>query len=36
MGTITVVTKLPKKERMESWRAQLGRWLGAGSGDGVS
>lgn len=36
MGTISVVTKMPRKERMESWRAQLGRWLGAGSGDGVS
>jgi hypothetical protein len=28
LGTITVKTKLPKKERLESWRAQLKSWLG--------
>ncbi len=27
-GSITVKTKLPKKERLESWRAQLKAWLG--------
>ncbi len=32
MGTITVITRMPKKERMETWRAQLGRWFGAGDG----
>ena len=27
-GSVTVKTKLPKKERLESWRAQLKSWLG--------
>lgn len=33
MGNIIVVTKLPRKEKLEGWRAQVNRWLGAGSGD---
>lgn len=30
MGSITVVTKVPKGERADSFRAQMKRWLGAG------
>jgi hypothetical protein len=30
MGSIEVRTKLPKKARMESWRAQLKAWFGGG------
>lgn len=37
MGEISVVTKLPKKERMESWRKQLKSALfGDGDGTGLS
>jgi hypothetical protein len=31
LGTITVLTKLPKQQRMENWRSQLRGWLGSGS-----
>lgn len=30
MGSITVVTKVPKGERSDSFREQMKRWLGAG------
>lgn len=30
LGTIVVETKLPKKDKMESWRAQMKSWLGRG------
>jgi hypothetical protein len=28
MGSISVITKVPKKERVDSWRRQLKEWLG--------
>ena len=28
LGTISVATKLPKKDRLEEWRRQLRGWLG--------
>ncbi len=30
MGSIVVVTKLPRSSAMESWRGRLRQWLGAG------
>lgn len=31
LGTITVQTKLPKKEKLEGWRDSVRGWLGGGS-----
>ncbi|MBX3173604.1 MAG: DUF1707 and DUF2154 domain-containing protein [Gemmatimonadaceae bacterium] len=31
LGTISVVTKLPKKDRLEEWRLQLRSWFGGPS-----
>lgn len=28
MGSISIITKVPKKERVDSWRRQLRTWLG--------
>jgi hypothetical protein len=34
MGTIKVITKLPKKEGLENWRSRIKGWLGSGSWSG--
>ena len=34
LGTITVVTKLPKKAGMENWRNRIKGWLGSGPESG--
>jgi hypothetical protein len=34
MGTIKVITKLPKKAQLESWRSRIKGWLGSGSWNG--
>lgn len=36
MGTIKVVTKLPKKAQLENWRSRIKGWLGSGPESGAA